>query len=362
LSSKIVIETPAIEQIGEKFAELGRQKKVVVLYDKTTAELFEKSISAQLEKDAFTFHNITVPASEASKSFRVAYKLYGEMLEQEVDRSWSVIAVGGGVVGDLGGFIAASFMRGLPVVQVPTTLLAMTDSAIGGKVAINHPMGKNMIGFFHEPMLILIDPNYLRTLPKREVFGGLAEVLKYALILDSSFLDFMEDNFQEISSLTSPYIDEAVKRSVNAKVRVVTEDFRETTGLRATLNFGHTFAHALEKLSNYKSLRHGEAVLVGMACATQLSMKIGNISSEDAERICAVIQKYPYPKRLIKKYFLDAKPEVIIENMRSDKKKEGKHIRFVLLKNIGQAYLHREEIAKEDVVFAIDAAKPLFSS
>ncbi|ACF12641.1 3-dehydroquinate synthase [Chloroherpeton thalassium ATCC 35110] len=361
MSSKIVIETPAIAKIGNKFAELGRQKKVVVLYDKNTAGLFEKSISEQLEKDGFIFHNLIVPASEASKSFRMAYRLYGEMLEREVDRSWSVVAVGGGVVGDLGGFIAASFMRGVPVVQVPTTLLAMTDSAIGGKVAINHPMGKNMIGFFHEPVLILIDPNYLRTLPNREIFGGLAEVLKYALILDGSFLDFMEDNFQEISTLVSPYIDEAVKRSVNAKVKVVTEDFRETTGLRAILNFGHTFGHSLEKLSNYKALRHGEAVLVGMACATQLSMKIGNISSEDAERICAMIQKFPYPKRLIKKYFLDVAPETIIENMRSDKKKEGKHIRFALLKRIGNAYLHREEIAKEDIIFAIEAAKPLFA-
>lgn len=358
--SKIVIETPAMEQLGGVYDQLGQSKKVVVFYDEHTAELFEKDISSQLSAQGFHFFNTIVKAAESSKSFETAFKLYGELIEANVDRSWSVIAVGGGVVGDLAGFIAASFMRGIPIVQVPTTLLAMTDSSIGGKVAVNHPLGKNMIGFFHQPIAILIDPAFLRTLPKREIYGGMAEVLKYALIIDKEFLDYIEDYLDEIIALESPYIDEAIARSVDAKVKVVADDFKEKTGIRAILNFGHTFAHAFEKLSNYSDMRHGEAVLLGMSCATCLSKILGNIDHDSAQRINDLILRFSIEPGLIKKYFLDVDSNDIYDSMKSDKKKADGFNRFTLLEDIGRAYLHYERIDEEDVLEAIEQGKDVF--
>lgn len=358
--SEIIIETPAIKHIGRLYDDLGQAKKVVVFYDENTEKLFSKEITQHLTEQNFNFLNLVVPASESSKSFETAFKLYGDLIRANVDRSWSVVAVGGGVVGDLGGFIAASFMRGIPVVQVPTTLLAMTDSSVGGKVAINHPLGKNMIGFFHLPIMILIDPSYLQSLPKREIYGGLAEVLKYALIIDREFLDYMEDYFEEIVSLKSPYIDEAIARSVDAKVKVVEEDFKEQTGMRAILNFGHTFAHAFEKLSNFEEMRHGEAVLLGMVCATYLSKILGNIDQDTTNRINDLILRFDIDKTLIKTYFLDMPPQLIFDSMKSDKKKANGYNRFTLLKEIGCAYLHYERIDEEDILEAIEQAKEVF--
>lgn len=358
--SHIVIETPAIDSLGKLFEEQKQAKKVAVLFDKNTEHLFKKLITASLKKQDFHVHTISVPASESSKSFGAAYKLYGDLIQANVDRSWSLVAVGGGVVGDLGGFLAASYMRGIPVVQVPTTLLAMTDSSIGGKVAVNHPMGKNMIGFFHDPSIILIDPAYLRTLPEREIYGGLAEVIKYAFIHDKRFLTFLEKHFDDVAALKEPFISEAIRRSVDAKVYVVKRDFKETTGLRATLNFGHTFAHAFERISSYKYLRHGEAVLLGMGCAAFLSYKVGNIDEKALCRINGMLSRFPLEKRLVKKYFLDIDPKVIEENMQTDKKKENKQLRFTLLSEIGKAYLHKDKISSEDIRLAIEVAKEVF--
>lgn len=358
--SEIIIETPAIEQIGILYNKLGQGKKVAVFYDTHTAKLFEKDISQELNKQGFHFITIVIEAKESSKSFETAFKVYGDMIQANVDRSWSVIAVGGGVVGDLAGFVAASFMRGIPIVQIPTTLLAMTDSSIGGKVAINHPLGKNMIGFFHKPIIIIIDPAYLKSLPKREIYGGLAEVLKYALIIDEEFLDYLEDYFDEIVALKSPYIEEAIARSVDAKVKVVNDDYKEQSGIRAILNFGHTFAHAFEKLSNFEDMRHGEAVLLGMSCASCLSETLGNISSETTSRINDIILRFNIDPALIQTYFLNVEPAAIIENMKSDKKKADGYNRFTLLEDVGRAYLHYERIDEEDITGAIEEAKTVF--
>ncbi len=358
--SAIIVGTPVLAGVGELFKTHGLSKKTVVLFDEHTRHLFGDNLLNQLREEGFQLKELVVPAREASKSFSVAYRLYGRMIETDVDRSWNLLAVGGGVIGDLGGFIAASYFRGIPVIQLPTTLLAMTDSSIGGKVAINHPLGKNLIGFFHLPELVLIDPAYLATLPRREIYAGMAEVVKYGFIADRQFFSFLDLHFADIMSLQEPFLTEAIKKSAFTKADVVKKDFRETGGLRATLNFGHTFAHGLEKLAEYRYLRHGEAVTVGMVCALFLSHNLGYLNRESLDQGLALLQKFRFPKGLLKRRFLDIDSELLLESMFSDKKKINKKLRFVLLKNIGEAFLLEEEVDDVNVLKAIADGQALF--
>ena len=320
--STIIAGTPVTAGLGALFATHGMTKKTVVLFDEHTRKLYGDGLLATLTQEGFQWRELVVPAREASKSFSAAYRLYGTMIEADVDRSWNLLAVGGGVVGDLGGFIAASYYRGIPVIQLPTTLLAMTDSSIGGKVAINHPLGKNLIGFFHLPELVLIDPSYLKTLP---------------------------------------WLTEAVKKSAFIKDDVVTKDFREENGLRATLNFGHTFAHGLEKLAEYRHLRHGEAVTIGMVCALFLSHNLGYLDTVSLERGLSILKKFRFPKGVLKRRFLDIDSKVLLENMFSDKKKLDKKLRFVVLKRLGEAFLLEKNVDDKSVLKAIDDARTFFS-
>ena len=355
--SKIIVGTPVIAGLGDLFKAQGLAKKSVLLFDEHTRKLFGSKLLNTLRQEDFLLKELVVPAREASKSFSVAYKLYGSMIEADVDRSWNLMAVGGGVVGDLGGFIAASYFRGIPVIQLPTTLLAMTDSSIGGKVAINHPLGKNLIGFFHSPELVLIDPSYLASLPRREIYSGMAEVVKYGFIADEPLFGFLDLHFSDIIALHEPYLTEAVKKSAFIKDDVVTKDFRETDGLRATLNFGHTFAHGLEKLAEYRHLRHGEAVTIGMVCALFLSYNLGYLERQSLERGLTLLQKFRFPGGVLKRRFLDVNREQLLESMFSDKKKLNKKLRFVLLKKIGEAFLLEENIDDQQVLKAIEDAQ-----
>ncbi len=359
--STIIVGTPVIAGLGALFKTHGLAKKTVVLFDEHTRKLFGDSMLQTLRNEGFQYKELVVPAREASKSFSVAYHLYGSMIEADVDRSWNLLAFGGGVIGDLGGFIAASYFRGLPVIQLPTTLLAMTDSAIGGKVAINHPLGKNLIGFFHLPELVLIDPSYLVTLPKREIYAGMAEVVKYGFIADEPFFSFLDLHFSDITSLQEPFLTEAIKKSACTKADVVEKDFRETDGLRATLNFGHTFAHGLEKLAEYRYLRHGEAVTIGMVCALFLSHNLGYLDQRSLERGLALLQKFRFPRGLVKRRFLDIDSVLLLEAMLSDKKKLDKKLRFVLLKKLGEAFLLEESVKEGLIVQAIDDGRRFFS-
>lgn len=359
--SKIIVGTPVTAGLGELFTTHGLSKKTVVLFDEHTRELFGDELFKTLSYQGFQLKELVVPAREASKSFSTAYRLYGRMIETDVDRSWNLLAVGGGVVGDLGGFIAASYYRGIPVIQLPTTLLAMTDSSIGGKVAINHPLGKNLIGFFHLPELVLIDPSYLKTLPEREIYSGMAEVIKYGFIADKAFLSFLDLHFKDITELQEPWLSEAVKKSAFIKDDVVKKDFRETNGVRATLNFGHTFAHGLEKLAEYRHLRHGEAVTIGMACALFLSHNLDYLDKVSLERGLAILNKFRFPKGVLKRRFLDIESEILLENMFSDKKKLDKKLRFVLLKTLGEAFLLEENVENRPVLKSIDDARTFFN-
>jgi len=357
----IIVGTPVVAGLGALFTTRGLSKKTVVLFDEHTRKLFGDSLLQTLRDEGFQYKELVVPAREASKSFSVAYRLYGSMIEADVDRSWNLLAVGGGVIGDLGGFIAASYFRGIPVIQLPTTLLAMTDSSIGGKVAINHPLGKNLIGFFHLPELVLIDPAYLASLPKREIYAGMAEVVKYGFIADEPFFSFLELHFSDITNLQEPFLSEAIKKSAFTKADVVEKDFREMDGLRATLNFGHTFAHGLEKLAEYRYLRHGEAVTIGMVCALFLSHNLGYLDQQSLERGLALLQKFRFPKGLVKRRFLDLDGAMLLEGMLSDKKKLDKKLRFVLLKKLGDAFLLEESVEESVVLKSINDGRRLFS-
>jgi 3-dehydroquinate synthase len=359
--STIMVETPVIAGLGALFKTHGLAKKTVVLFDEHTRKLYGESILQTLHDEGFQYKELVVPARESSKSFSIAYRLYGSMIEADVDRSWNLLAVGGGVIGDLGGFIAASYFRGIPVIQLPTTLLAMTDSSIGGKVAINHPLGKNLIGFFHEAKLVLIDPSYLATLPKREIYAGMAEVVKYGFIADEPFFSFLDLHFCDITNLQEPFLTEAIKKSTCTKADVVKKDFRETGGLRATLNFGHTFAHGLEKLAEYRYLRHGEAVTIGMVCALFLSHNLGYLDKLSLERGLALLQKFRFPKGLVKRRFLDIDSALLLDAMLSDKKKLDKKLRFVLLKKLGEAFLLEESVEESLIVQAIDDGRRFFT-
>ncbi|UZJ36734.1 3-dehydroquinate synthase [Prosthecochloris sp. SCSIO W1103] len=355
--SEIIVSTPVHNRLEQLFLKHNLSKKTVVLFDENTKELFGRDILTALKNQGFTFVELVVPARETSKSFRTAYRLYGNLIEADVDRSWNLLAVGGGVVGDLGGYIAASYYRGIPIVQLPTTLLAMTDSSIGGKVAINHPLGKNLIGFFHMPELVLIDPSYLKSLPEREVYAGMAEVVKYGFIADMEFLRYIEKHFDDIVAIKDPYVSEAVRKSASIKADIVEQDFKEQSGLRATLNFGHTFAHGFEKLADYRHIRHGEAVAVGMICALHLSRKLEKISQDELQRGLAILSKFKFRRGLVQKRFKNIPAETILESMLSDKKKVDKQLRYVLLEGLGKAYLHPEPLDDGIVIEAIEKAK-----
>jgi len=359
--SSIVVATPATAGLGELFRTHKLSKKTVVLFDANTKRLFGEDILQTLHNEGFRTLELVVPARETSKSLTTANRLYGSMIEADVDRSWNLMAVGGGVVGDLGGYIAASYYRGIPVIQFPTTLLAMTDSSIGGKVAINHPLGKNLIGFFHLPELILIDPSRLTTLPLREIYSGLAEVVKYGFIADEPFLSMLEEHFTDIVALKEPWLSEAVQKSAGTKEDVVRRDFREMNGLRATLNFGHTFAHGLEKIADYRHIGHGEAVTIGMACALFLSRGLGFLSEQECQRGLSLISRFRFPKGLLKKRFLAIDGPTLLHNMLSDKKKLDRKLRFVLLKQLGEAFLHEKDVDDTQVLDAIEKAKEFFS-
>jgi 3-dehydroquinate synthase len=273
-----------------------------------------------------------VPAGETSKSLAVAAGLYSRLAQRAADRKTPVIAVGGGVVGDLAGFVAATYNRGLPLVMVPTTLLAMVDSSVGGKVGINLPEGKNLVGAFHQPAGVWIDTALLDTLPTREYRSGLAEVVKYGVILDAEFFAWLEANAENVLRRDRAAVAHVVGRSCRLKADVVERDEREETGLRMVLNYGHTFAHAFESVGGYGAWLHGEAVAAGMVCASRLAERRGLISAEVTDRQVALLAKFGLPTEPRPDWDADA----LLAVMRRDKKNVAGRLRFVLPTRLGQ--------------------------
>lgn len=310
-----------------------QSRKALVITDEHVAKNHAAVVMHSLNAAEWKCRITSIPAGENSKSLDVISGLYDQLVDFQADRHTFIIAVGGGVVGDAAGFAAATYNRGLPFVQVPTTLLAQVDSSVGGKVGINHPQGKNLIGAFHQPVGVLIDTSVLDTLPIRDYRSGLAEVVKYGVILDEQFFELLEQNVEAINRRDSAILRTIVARSCRLKADVVERDEFERTGLRAILNYGHTFAHAYEALCGYGELTHGEAVSIGMHHAALLAAAIGRIPTSLVDRQEKLLQALSLPTRLPNSENLTV--ENILHRMLLDKKTVGGKLRFILPSKLG---------------------------
>ena len=307
--------------------------KAVVITNETIAPLYLAGVVAALRVRGADCLPIVLPDGEAYKSGETLNKIFDVLLSNRCERKTPLIALGGGVIGDLTGFAAATYQRGVPFVQIPTTLLAQVDSAVGGKTAINHPLGKNMIGAFYQPQVVIADMDTLCTLPPRELAAGLAEVIKYGFIRDPEFLDWLEKNIDRLNALEPEALAFAVERSCQNKADVVANDERET-GERALLNFGHTFGHAIEAGMGFGAWLHGEAVAAGMVMAARFSEKLGLIGKADVQRVVEILLRAKLPV---------AAPGLGVDRyldlMGHDKKVEGGKIKFILLRKPGEAFI-----------------------
>jgi len=332
---EIQVGSGLLARTGHRLRESGFFGKLVVITDTTVNRLYGETLGRGLAKEGFTVSTLLVPAGEAQKSLETAGRLYHELTEVRAERATPILALGGGVIGDLAGFVAATYLRGVPLVQVPTTLLSQVDSSIGGKVAVDHGQLKNKIGAFYQPGLVMADTDTLKTLPAEELAGGLAEVIKSAAIRDKAFFASLEENLERIKSLDAEVLEEVVFRTAQIKAGVVTEDERDT-GLRNILNYGHTIGHAIESVSGFK-MRHGPAVAIGMVAAARISNRMGLLDSGELARLKNVIERAGLP---IKIPALER--EKIIQAMKHDKKVLKDKVRFVLLKSIGSVLVTDE--------------------
>jgi len=334
-SYPIEIKNGLLSEVGARLKGLGYAGLCAVVTNPLVGGLYGETLMDSLRRaGVFSPLLITVPDGEEYKNLSEAGKIYDVLVANRFERGSPILALGGGVIGDLTGFVAATYLRGVPYVQVPTTLLAQVDSSVGGKTAVNHSGGKNLIGCFYQPMSVLIDPETLNTLEPRDVRAGLAEVVKYGIILDKGFFAFLEQNAESLTSLKSALIIEAISRSCAIKAGVVSADELEITGQRAMLNLGHTFGHAIEALSGYGVFRHGEAVAMGMVMAARFSLSLGLCDEGTAQSIEALISALGLP---VEPPSIDT--GAFIESMKHDKKVLGARLRFILIREIGSVEL-----------------------
>lgn len=310
----------------------GRQ--VCIVSNETVAPLYLHSLKQGLKQalQGFQVDEVVLPDGEHYKSLDTLNQIFTHLLEARHNRSTTLIALGGGVVGDMTGFAAACYQRGVKFIQVPTTLLAQVDSSVGGKTAVNHTIGKNMIGAFYQPQAVIADTSSLATLPDRELRAGLAEVIKYGLLGDAPFFDFLENNVDQLLAKDETLLAEAIERSCQNKARIVSQDEREG-GVRALLNLGHTFGHAIEAAQSYTGWLHGEAVAAGMVMAADLSSRLGWLSAAELERTRQLIGRFDLPVAAPQ----DITPERMLELMSVDKKASDSGLKLVLMKAIGEA-------------------------
>jgi len=333
----VVVGPGLLQAAAERIAPFAPRGRVTVVADTTVAGLHGQRFTGALEAGGLRVRSITIPPGEGSKSFEGLASLTDQLLALELDRGDLLVAFGGGVVGDLAGFAAAIYKRGIDFVQIPTTLLAQVDSSVGGKTAIDTPRGKNLVGAFHQPRLVLADLDTLSTLPTREIRAGYAEVLKYGLLGDARFFAWLEANGAGVLRLEPAALTEAVARSIEMKAEIVAEDEREA-GRRALLNLGHTFGHALEAETDYgDALRHGEAVAVGCALAFRFSARLGLCAPADAERAAAAVAAAGLPSRIDDVPGAPFSAQRLIAHMGQDKKAESGAITLVLARSIGDA-------------------------
>jgi 3-dehydroquinate synthase len=320
--------------------------KIILVTDDNVRPLFAENMENSLKQAGWQTKMHSLTPGEKSKSLGSISKMYDELVNLKADRQTVVIAIGGGVIGDAAGFLASSYTRGLPFVQMPTSLLAQVDSSVGGKVGINHAQGKNLIGAFYQPVGVFIDTDVIQTLPDRDFHSGLAEVVKYGVILDQEFFEYLEKNTEGILKREAGVLRHIIARSCRLKADVVEQDEEERTGLRAVLNYGHTFAHAYEALCGYGELMHGEAVSIGMVDASRLAEKRGLIDSESTQRQIELLTKLNLPVSLPEGSNLDTGK--ILDRMLLDKKVVGGKLRFVLPDQIGHVEVFTD-IDVEDV-------------
>jgi 3-dehydroquinate synthase len=314
---------------GKLIADAVGGERAAIVTNTVVGPLYLDALAQSLRAAGKRVTNIVLPDGEEEKNWENLQRIYDGLLAEQCDRKTTIIALGGGVVGDMAGFAAATYMRGVPFVQVPTTLLAQVDSSVGGKTGINHPLGKNMIGAFYQPRAVIADTATLNTLPPRELSAGLAEVIKHGAIIDAPFFDWIETNIGRLMARDPDALAYAIRRSCEIKADVVRQDEREG-GLRAILNFGHTFGHAIESGMGYGQWLHGEAVGCGMVMAADLSHRLGYIDAVARDRVAALVQAAGLPH-----VAPDLEPARWLELMQIDKKNEGGQIRFILLKPLG---------------------------
>jgi 3-dehydroquinate synthase len=314
-------------------------QQVMIVSNVTVAPLYLDKVQKSL--DGFTCETVVLPDGEEYKNLETLNNIFDALLEKRFERKCTIVALGGGVIGDMAGFAAACYQRGVPFIQIPTTLLAQVDSSVGGKTGVNHPLGKNMIGAFYQPRCVIADTDTLNTLDDRQLSAGIAEIIKYGLIRDLPFLEWLEQNMDSILHREPDALAYAIRRSCENKADVVAADEKEA-GMRATLNLGHTFGHAIEAATGYGKWLHGEAVGTGMLMAADLSHRMGMLSSDDVQRVDNLIDHARLPTRAP----ANMDYQTFMKYMSVDKKVEAGAIRFVLLKSIGEAIITSEYDSK----------------
>jgi len=333
----VFVSWGALPDLGRRMADAGLAGRAYLISDSMVHARWGAAAEEALRGAGFRVASHVVPAGETSKSLETAAAIYDWLVSQRAERGEAVVALGGGMVCDLAGFVAATFVRGLPLVHVPTSLLAMVDAAVGGKVAVNHKEAKNLIGAFYQPRLVMADVSTLQSLPPRELTAGWAEVIKHALIMDEGLLRLLEEKADAICRLEPQVATEVISRSIALKAAVVSEDEREETGRRTILNYGHTIGHGLEAAAEYAGMLHGEAVAVGMAGAARIACRLGLLPPELAERQDALIARFGLPLRAS-----GVDPAKVLSAMALDKKVKGGAIRWVLLEGIGRPVIRHD--------------------
>lgn len=336
-SYDIHIEQGCHAWLGQELSQWPSSvSSAVIISNREIDRHYGDALRDSLDQAGIPHHTLLVPAGERYKSLETASRLYGDLIQRKIDRRALIVALGGGVIGDLSGFVAATYERGVRFVQVPTTLLAQVDSSVGGKVGVNHSLGKNMIGAFLQPQVVLIDPTALNTLPLREIRSGLAEIIKYGMIWDEDFFAYLENHVDAILRMEPQTIKQIVRRSCQIKARVVEEDETES-GLRAILNFGHTTAHAVETYTSYERYTHGEAVAIGMVVASRIAHGMDMLRAEPVHRLTRLLERFGLPTHLPK-----ADPGVLMSLMDTDKKAVAGKVRFVLPTQVGHVEIVNE--------------------
>jgi 3-dehydroquinate synthase len=336
-SYDIVVGSNIMEGIGEKLLPFSLSPKISLISNPTVFSLYGERVTGSIKKAGFDLQTVILPDGEEYKDIIQVQHIYDELLKQKLDRSSGLIALGGGVIGDITGFAASTYMRGISYIQVPTTLLAQVDSSVGGKTGVNHRLGKNMIGTFWQPRLVWIDVETLKSLPKRQLLAGLAEVIKYGVIYDSELFAFLELNTEKILNLDNEAIMHIIKRSCEIKADIVSKDEREA-GLRAVLNYGHTIGHAIETVTGYTRYLHGEGVAIGMYLEARLSQLLGLVGPDQVVRIKALLESYGLPSELPD----DIDKNNVLLSMQLDKKTVAGKLKFILPEKMGTVRIETE--------------------